>query len=167
METVLAAGGPRSDLAEQLTVFAPLIGRWILEVENIAADGSVHVTDGEWHFDWALDGRAVVDVWISPARTTRAADQLDGEWGMSVRFFDPTIQAFRSTWHGPLRGWVIPFIGRPTTDGFVLEGRRDEMVLRWIFSNLTPDSFDWRAEETAPGETVPRVRQRFRARRQE
>jgi hypothetical protein len=86
---------------------------------------------------------------------------------MTARFFDLTIEAFRSTWHGPARGLVIPFIGRPTTDGFVLEGRRDDVVLRWVFSRLTPDSFDWHADETEPGKTVPRVRQRFWARRQE
>jgi hypothetical protein len=34
----------------------------------------------------------------------------------------------------------------------------------WIFSELTRDSFEWRAEETTPGST-PRVRQWFHARR--
>jgi hypothetical protein len=50
--------------------------------------------------------------------------------------------------------------------GFVLEGRRDDVALGWVFSSLTADSFSWRAEEIEPGASAPRVRQRFRPRRQ-
>jgi hypothetical protein len=66
--------------------------------------------------------------------------------------------------HGPLRGWVIPFTARPTGDGLVLEGERDGTALRWIFSDLTVDGFQWRAEESEDG-TAFRVRQRFTATR--
>lgn len=45
-----------------------MIGSWHLVVENVLPDGRVETTDAEWHFDWALGGRAVVDVWISPSR---------------------------------------------------------------------------------------------------
>ncbi|HEY3472309.1 MAG TPA: hypothetical protein VGL47_44735 [Amycolatopsis sp.] len=158
---VLLADAPRSELAEHLSVFAPLIGSWSLVVENVRDDGGVDVTDGEWHFGWALDGRALTDVWISPSRATRAAAGSDGEWGMSLRFYDPSLGKFRSTWLGPGRGWVIPFVGTPTEDGF----RIDAEGRSWIFSELTADSFEWRAEETPPGSTAPRVRQRFHARR--
>ena len=164
MQDVLIAAGPRPEIAE-LALFAPLIGEWALVVENIGADGSVQVTDAEWHFGWALDGRAVVDVWLSPARDTRLRAGADGEWGMTVRFFDPRIGAFRSTWHGPARGWVIPFRGAATADGLVLDALRDDVRVRWVFSALTAEGFDWRAEESAPGESELRVRQRFRARR--
>src|SRR5919197_45020 len=88
---------------------------------------------------------------------------LDGEWGMTLRFFDPAIGAFRSTWHGPARGWVIPFIGRPTEDGLMLEGELDGVVRRWIFTDITADGFKWRAEETPAGAKEPFVRQRFTA----
>jgi hypothetical protein len=78
---VFAAAAPRPELADRLAVFAPLVGSWDLVVEDVAADGSVEVTDGEWHFGWALDGRALADVWISPSRTARAGGARDGEWG--------------------------------------------------------------------------------------
>jgi hypothetical protein len=160
---VFVSDRPRPELAEPLGLFAPLIGSWSLVVENFAEDGSVQVTDGEWHFGWALDGRAVTDVWISPSRERRSAEGLDGEWGMTLRFFDPAIGAFRSTWHGPARGWVIPFIGRPTEDGLMLEGELDGVVRRWIFTDITADGFKWRAEETPAGAKEPFVRQRFTA----
>jgi hypothetical protein len=163
MSDVLVSDRPRPELAEPLGLFAPLIGSWSLVVENFAEDGTVQVTDGEWHFGWALDGRAVTDVWISPSRARRSAEGLDGEWGMTLRFFDPAIGAFRSTWHGPARGWVIPFIGRPTEDGLMLEGELDGVLRRWIFTDITADGFTWRAEETSAGATEPFVRQRFTA----
>lgn len=162
--SVFTAARPRPELAEHLAVFEPLIGSWSLVVRNFAEDGTVRTTDGEWHFGWALDGRALADVWISPARASRSGG-ADGEWGMSLRFYDPRLGAFRSTWLGPGRGWVIPFVGRPTEDGFALEGEANGVRLRWVFSELTAESFAWRAEETPPGAVRSFVRQRFQARR--
>jgi len=44
--------------------------------EDVAPDGSVEVGDGEWHFGWALDGRALADVWISPSRAARVRQRF-------------------------------------------------------------------------------------------
>lgn len=163
MIDVLTSLAPRPQLADRMKLFSPLIGHWNLDVRNIGADGTVTTVDGEWWFSWALDGRAVADVWISPARENRS-DPSDGEWGMSIRFFDPSLDAWRSTWHGPARGWVIPFIGRPCDEGIELTGNRDGTALRWVFSDIASHSFEWRAEETtSDGSTT--VRQRFSARR--
>ena len=145
-------------------MFAPLIGSWSLVVHDHEPDGSVETSDAEWHFGWALDGRAVADVWLSPSRAARAAGATDGEWGLSLRFYDELLGAWRSTWIGPKRGWVIPFVGRRTPDGIELAGERDGVALRWRFSRITADSFAWQAEETAPG-AAPWVRQRFEATR--
>ncbi len=154
MEHALAeafvAEGPRPELAERLSLFAPLIGSWDL----IVYEGEQRTT-AEWHFGWALDGRAVADVWISPRREEGV--KHEGEWGLSLRFYDPAIGAWRSTWHGPKRGWVIPFRAGPSAEGIELGGERDGIELRWIFSELAPDSFRWRAEENGV------VRQRFEA----
>jgi hypothetical protein len=162
------AGEPRPELAEGLELFAPLIGRWSLVVEEFEPDGSSTTTDAEWEFGWALDGRAVADVWLSPSRTARAAGAPDGEWGVSIRFPDPHADTWRSTWLGPHRGWVIPFTAGPgepgSGDAIVLAGERDGVRLRWAFSELTADSFRWRAEETPPG-GAPWIRQRFTASR--
>lgn len=157
------ASEPRPELAEGLSLFAPLIGSWSLRVFDYGTDGEVSESSAEWHFSWVLDGRAVADVWINPSRPDRGPGR-DGEWGLSLRFYDPSLGACRSTWHGPKKGWVIPFIARPSDEGIVLAGRRDDVDLRWIFSEITQDSFRWRAEETGPdGNTF--VRQRFEATR--
>lgn len=99
---------PRPECTDQLAAFAPLIGSWDLQVTNYREDGTSSTVDGEWHFGWALDGRAVADVWIVPSRRSRPPDG-DGEWGVTIRFFDPGIDAWRSTWHGPAHGSVLPF----------------------------------------------------------
>jgi hypothetical protein len=161
---VFVATEPRPELREHLALFAPLIGSWSLIVHDFEPDGSVETTDAEWHFGWALDGRAVADVWLSPSRATREAGAPDGEWGLSVRFYDAALGAWRSTWIGPKRGWVVAFVGRRTDDGIELAGERDGTALVWRFSRLTVDSFVWQAEETqADGQ--PWVRQRFEATR--
>jgi hypothetical protein len=159
---LLLAEQPRPELAHHLAVFAPLIGSWQLRVLNYERDGTHSETDAEWAFGWALDGRALVDVWLSPSRTRRAHD--DGEWGMSVRFWDDKAGAFRSTWHGPARGWVVPFLASATSDGIVLETLPGQPWRRWVFSDLTGIAFRWRAEEHGPDGQVF-VRQRFDAQR--
>ena len=160
---MLVASGPRPELAGELAVFEPLIGSWALRVFNYADDGNVDEVSAEWHFSWALDGRAVLDVWIAPSRAERGEDR-SGEWGLSVRFYDPSIRAWRSTWHGPKSGLVLPFTARPTEDGIILSARADDIEHRWIFSDLAADSFRWRREETTPdGRTT--IRQRFEATR--
>lgn len=156
------AEGPRQELAERLAMFAPLIGSWDLRVFDYEPDGTVRESSAEWHFSWALDGRAVADVWINPSRADRGPD-ADGEWGLSLRFYDTAIGAWRSTWHGPKKGWVIPFIGRPTQDGIELTGGHQGVQHRWVFSELTADSFRWRREETTDGKAT--VQQRFEATR--
>jgi hypothetical protein len=158
----LLASEPRPDLPGA-AAFGPLIGSWDLTVTDIDDDGGATVRDGEWHFSWALDGRAVIDVWISPRRS--ADRDPAGEWGMSVRFPDPATGRWRSTWHGPARGWLIPFDAVVDGGEPVLTSELDGLTRRWIFSDLTPTRFRWRAEESAGGGPF-RLRQRFEATRQ-
>jgi len=145
----LAAHGPIARHAEELEQFGRFVGSWDLEVTYYNPDGSVKRTlPGEWHFGWVLEGRAIQDVWIVPPRAQRATtDPAPGEYGVTLRFYDERIGAWRSTWHGPVHGIVWPFIARQVGDEMVLE-RTDETgeMSRWIFSQITPESFHWRAE---------------------
>src|SRR4029453_14343008 len=103
--------------------------------------------------------RAVADVWLSPSRAARAAGGSDGEWGVTIRFPDPHADTWRSTGHGPRRGWVIPFTAGPgepgSGDAIVLAGERDGVRLRWIFSDLMAGSFRWRAGARPAGRRPP------------
>jgi hypothetical protein len=157
----MVSDGPRPEFEEVFRPFAPLIGSWDLDV-SWYEDGQVSgETKGEWHFAYALDGRAVADIWITPSRAQRTIDG-DGEWGLSVRLYDPDLNAFRSTWMGPAAALVKTFIGHSTEDSITLQAR--ETNTRWIFTNLTPTSFNWRNEDEEEDGTII-VRQRFVARR--
>ena len=150
LSDALLASGPHPKLVQQLGLFSPLIGSWDVEVIQYLPDGSQQGMDAEWHFGWALEGRAVMDVWIAPKRGLRNADTEMGDYGVTIRFYDKRIDAWRSTWIGPVKNNVLPFIARKIEDAIVLEGKfEDDLSTRWIFSDITSDSFHWRALESA------------------
>ena len=159
---LMVSDGPRPEYAEAFEPFAPLIGSWDLDVAWYDETGAVtRQTKGEWHFAWVLDGRAVADIWITPSRAARAADG-DGEWGLSMRIFDPELQAFRSTWMGPKAAFVLPFIAHATADTITLEAQGAKT--RWEFTGITETGFHWRNEdEDADGNII--LRQTFVATR--
>lgn len=66
--------------------------------------------------------------------------------GSTIRFYDPSIDAWRSTWIEPVNGRVRRFIGRPVGDDIVLLSDTEDPHLRWRFTDIGTDSFMWRAE---------------------
>lgn len=146
--SLMVSDGPRPELAEAFAPFAPLIGSWDLDVAWYDETGAVErSTRGEWHFSWALDGRAVADIWITPSRERRPIDG-DGEWGLSVRIYDPELGAFRSTWLGPKAAFVMPFIAHASDGTIRLEALTPTAAkTRWIFTDISDSGFHWRNED--------------------
>ena len=62
-----------------------------------------------------------MDVGIAPRRSTQGSGEPH-EYGATLRFYDETIDAWRSTWIGPVRHLVRPFLAREVHDAIVLEG---------------------------------------------
>jgi hypothetical protein len=168
MIEALRASGPAPAHADKLMQFGRFVGSWSLDVIYYDEAGAVRLsTTGEWHFGWVLEGRAVQDVWIVPPRNMRiGGDPPPGEYGASFRHYDPTIDAWRSTWHGPVNQISWPFIARQVADEMVLE-RIDEQgeLVRWIFSKVTHESFHWRAVRSADGGQTWRLEQEMHATR--
>ncbi len=132
-----------SDIPEEQRLFDPLIGSWDLVVTWYDHAGAISRREtGEWHFARVLDGRGIQDVWIVPGLSERAAGTGPYEYGTSIRFYDPAIAAWRSTWIGPRSGVVIPFIGRRSGDGILLETLTGD-PMRWSFHDITDDRFTW------------------------
>ena len=149
MIETLQSDQPRPELAEKLQLFGQFVGSWDLKVVNHKPDSVSETLEGEWHFGWVLDGRAIQDVWIAPKRSLRTGGEAaSGEYGATLRFYDPKIDAWRSTWIGPTRGWVLPFIARQVNDEIVLEGDFEGVSRKWIFSEITFESFYWRSIES-------------------
>ena len=95
------------------------------------------------------------DIWIVPGRGAPGEGRPPlGFHGSTIRFYDPAIDAWRSTWIEPVNGRVRRFIGRRDDDGIVLLSDEDDPQLRWRFTDITPDSFRWRAETSRDGGTT-------------
>jgi hypothetical protein len=166
LATLPAAGPALSDSAHLL--YAPLCGDWAVTVVDHLADGTTHTGTGEWHFDWVLEGRAMQDVWISPPRRVRSAGvaRAFDRYGTTVRFFDPTLAAWRVVWINPAQNFVATFVGRARGRDIVQEGTGDDgSTLRWTFSNVTREGFAWRGETSLDSGRTWRVVQEMTARR--
>jgi len=153
MIEVLQASEPLPELAEKLRLFGQFVGSWDVQVIIYNPDTTIQIVKAEWHFGWVLEGRAIQDVWIAPKRELRTAgENVPGDYGATIRFYDATIDAWRSTWIGPVKGKVIPFIARQVGDEIVLEGKLDAKTeVKWIFSEVTKESFCWRSIESTDG----------------
>jgi hypothetical protein len=151
----LHVDGPAPELAEKLMLFGQFIGSWELEWTGSGADGRANAVHGELHFGWVLGGRAVQDIWVVPRRGDRGEGQPPLAFhGTTVRFYDASIDAWRSTWIEPVNGRVRRFIGRTADDGIELLSDEDDPQLRWRFVDIESDAFRWRAEQSNDGGTT-------------
>jgi hypothetical protein len=143
----LHVDGPAGEYADELNLFGQFVGSWTLQWTGTDADGEPASQTGELHFGWVLGGRAVQDIWIVPGRGQPGEGKPPLAFhGSTIRFYDPAIGAWRSTWIEPVNGRVRRFIGRPQHGDIVLLSDEDDPRLRWRFSDITPRSFRWHAE---------------------
>jgi len=140
----LFADQPAAQYKDQLMLFGQLVGEWQFEGIEYNPDGRRPTDKGEIHFAWILQGRAIQDLWIEHERS----DTQRKIYGTTVRIYDPGIDAWRITWMDPVYGAVQSLIGRKAGDEIVMEGKNaEDNPIRWIFSQVTPSSFHWRAEK--------------------
>ena len=142
----LVANGPDPSLKKKLMLFGRFVGDWdIIDARYLQADGTWVKMKGEVHFGWILEGTAIQDVWMGCRDDSKKMIMF----GTTIRFYDPKIDAWRSTWLSPLKGLVQTFIGHEVDDEIVLEHKTAEgYPEKWIFSQITPRSFRWHSEET-------------------
>ena len=144
--------GPAGEHAGKLMLFGRFVGSWHLEWTGTDPGGQPATMSGELHFGWVLGGRAIQDIWVVPGRGQPGEGQPPLAFhGSTIRFYDPAIDAWRSTWIEPVNGRVRRFIGRPSGDGIVLLSDEESPQLRWRFTDITADSFSWRAEFSRDG----------------
>lgn len=163
----LVAPGPAPEYADKLMLYGRFVGDWEFDWTGFDEDGNETLTTrGEWLFTWVLRGRAVQDVWICPARDL---DDVPGtpagrEYGTTVRFYDPKIDAWHVAWAGPGFGNLRTFVAAVRGDDIVQEGRSHEgRELQWIFAEIERDSFSWRSQELVDGRW--RLREQMAVRR--
>ena len=152
LREALHATGADPARADELRLFGQFVGSWTLDWAGTDPSAT---TRGELHVGWVLGGRAVQDVWIVPGRGQPGEGRPPLAFhGSTIRFYDPTIGAWRSTWIEPVNGRVRRFIGRPVDGGILLLSDEDDPQLRWRFTDITPDAFRWRSESSSDGGTT-------------
>lgn len=140
----LAAIGPNSEFREKMMLFGQFIGDWEIKEKWLQPDGTWGEGTGAVHFAWILEGTAIQDIWSdyegNPPREVPV--------GTTIRFYDPKIDAWHVTWIAPKRGAIKSLVARQIGGEIVLEGNVEGHAVHWIFSEITPNSFRWRAEES-------------------
>jgi hypothetical protein len=151
---VLHADGPDPERASKLALYSWIIGGWEMDVTTIAEDGKRHRGHGEIHAGWVLQGRAIQDVWMIPrlAERTPTVAPLPGAgnwYGTTLRIYDPNLDGWRILWNDPATNFFSQQIARADGADIVQTGPDPRGgSMRWIFSDIEPNAFHWRAERT-------------------
>jgi hypothetical protein len=152
----LLSAGPAADRAAKMDLYGQFIGDWVFDATVHLDNGTTHEGRGEIHFTWALDGRAIQDVWILPGLF----------YGTTLRVYDPGLEAWHILWNDPLKQYYTRQLGRARGKDIVQDGKTDQGVpVRWSFTDITPASFRWRGERSGDGGKTWALQSEFRARR--
>jgi hypothetical protein len=147
----LLAREPHPSLGAHARTYGRLIGSWVGRLHNHMLGRAVPASSIEAHFAWVLEGRAVQDLWITPARGERgsAANQSFDWYGSTLRVFDPAIEAWRTVWTDPASQLRIELVGRSQGEDIVQIGSRGDRAIRWTFSDIQAESFTWQGHSLA------------------
>jgi hypothetical protein len=145
---VLAAPGSALGSGGNRQMYDGIIGSWDGQVIDHLGKGSERRQSAEMHFAWVLEGRAIQDLWIVPSIRDRAGEPGAGNrFGTTLRVYDPAIDAWRITWLNPVTGASNQLVGRRAGTQIVQTGAdADGRLVRWVFVEVTPESFHWQGE---------------------
>ena len=147
-EEIAGASGPHPEHAEALMLFGQFVGSWDVTARQIAPDGTERSLRGEWHFFWALEGRAIQDVILTPRRADRDPSRWQmGDYQTALRFYRPADGTWDVTAISPVYDQVNRLVARQVGGEIVLEGHRpDGRAQRWRFYEIGRDRCRWRGE---------------------
>jgi hypothetical protein len=152
----LHSNGPAPDRAENMALYAWMVGSWSLDAVIYRNDGTEQSVQGLACAGWVLEGRAIQDVFAMPGLF----------YGTTLRIYDPGMDVWHIFWNDPLRQVSLSLIGRPCGSEIVQEGKETpslarlyqtgpsgvtDATIRWIFSDITSSSFRWRSERSIDG----------------
>lgn len=159
----LDANGPAVDRAEQMMLYGQFIGAWEGTVTVWRADGEIFESSCEAHFGWALQGRAVQDVWMIPARRARRPGEGDHMYGSTLRILDPDTGEWNIRWADPVRQVFNEMKGYRAGSEIVQEYRdRQGTIVEWRFTDIERDSFRWISRESTDERATWRLTAEYR-----
>jgi hypothetical protein len=166
LSAVLDSPEPAAEHADALMLYGQFVGSWEGAVTYHPPDAAPVRNSAEVHFGWVLQGCAVQDVWIVPARRDRQVPLGPVNlYGTTVRVYDPAAGAWNVTWMNPPNGAFTRLVGRREGDRIVQLGEDRDGLNRWIFQEITADSFRWTGELSADGGKTWRLAAEFALRR--
>jgi hypothetical protein len=135
----LIASEATAEYPERMKRFGQLVGTWDVTSRFLDESSGEWVESRRtWIFSFILDGRGVQDVLIGTERREHVVA------GTTVRVYDPNLGAWRVNWFGPLAGDYCVLVASGYRNGIRQDGSQtDGRPIRWNFSNITPDSFEW------------------------
>ncbi|MFC5742175.1 hypothetical protein [Dyella tabacisoli] len=153
MLSALHADGPAADRAAAMWLYGRFVGSWSGRLIYFDAQNIRHETSAEVHFGWALEGRAVQDIWIAPSRSERQPGEPQIMYGATLRVYDPGSDTWQIIWTDPVWQVYDRMTGRADGDNIVQEYRMpDGARCQWMFTEITENSFHWiRRESTDDG----------------
>jgi len=147
----LVATSRHDSIPVEMDIYAPVLGDWEIT-------GTEHVTNPprpvkmKVNFARALDGRAIQDVWSWAIDPNLPATGANLGSGTTLRVYDPEERLWRVTWIDPVkRNRVQLEAGKVGADIVQLGTNARGEPRRWIFSDITADSFTWRGEGSEDG----------------
>ena len=135
-----------------MDLYAWLVGSWDFAVTEFLTDGAQRHRQGEWHFGWVLEGRAIQDVWIVPPRGQRDGDAVanSNRYGTTLRVYDPRSGTWHIQWTDPVSQTFLVMTARSESGNIVQLGQNQQgRPVRWSFLDITQTSFLWRGEISA------------------
>lgn len=166
LSDVLDATAPAAEHADALMLYGQFVGSWEGEVTYHPPGAAPVRHSAEVHFGWVLQGRAVQDVWIVPARRDRQAPLGPlNLYGTTVRVYDPATGGWNVTWMNPPNDAFTRLVGRREGDRIVQLGEDRDGLNRWTFQEITAYSFRWTGELSADGGRTWRLAAEFALRR--
>jgi hypothetical protein len=152
LSDVLDAQAPAAEHAAAMMLYGQFVGSWEGEATTYPPEGTPMKHSAEVHFGWVLEGRAVQDVWIVPARRDRRAPLGPRNlYGTTLRVYDPAADAWNVTWTNPPNGAYTRLVGRREGERIVQVGDDRDGRNRWIFQAIAPDTFHWTGEISTDG----------------
>jgi hypothetical protein len=161
----LIATSRHDSIPADMDIYAPVLGDWeITGTEQVT--GPPKPVKMKVNFARTLDGRAIQDIWSWAIDPSRPATGANYAAGTTLRVYDPEQRVWRITWIDPVKRARVHLDAHRVGEDIVQIGSNAKgEPRRWIFSEITQDSFTWRGEGSEDGGQTWRLYAEYFARR--
>jgi hypothetical protein len=151
--TTLISKTRSAEIETEQDIYGRLLGNWKLKMIDYYPDGRTQRDHtGTWYFSRTLEGRAIQDVLVSPEFADRSSgtSMVGNRYGNTFRMMDPKTCQWHIDWFNPVTGIHNQLTARADGDRIVQESAETGgLMMRWIFENITAESFHWYGESSS------------------